>query len=837
VDVSANNVPTTQNDFAAHQHMTTFTLGLGLDGVLSFRSDYQTATSGDFWRIKQGTLNWPDPKGDTPSALDDLWHAAANGRGVFFSASNPHELSQGLSDTLDALKKRVGAGAAAATSNLQPVAGDNLAFTAQYQTSDWVGDVKAKTIDLSTGALSFVDLWSAQSLLNGRAHTDRKIFTFDPSDPYVSTSTGAVGNQLKHFCMSALPIAPWCNDGAGLTLTEQGYFKASQLPQYIGYTLVQVPNATAENVVNYLRGHQDLEDQGNVGPSDLFRNRSALLGDIISAQPSYVKGSPFNYNDPGYQDFKKCTAGTTTVACPGSQFPAPTQPRRGTVYVAANDGMLHAFETDVNNSPYYQTAGISTATTGDDAFSSGNNTGNGVERWAFIPSMVLPELHKLASIPYNHRYFVDGSPTVGDICLSTPCAGLNDWRTILVGGLSAGGRGFYALDITNPTSPRALWELKVRKPSVTPCVATPALAVGATDDCDLGLSYGNPVITKLKATGQWVVIVTSGLNNTGFEPGTTNRQGDGGGYLYILDAVSGRILHKIPTGVGSPGTAAAGYADADPSGLGRINNWVDSSLIDNTTLAVYGGDMKGNLWRFDLDPSSATYLQAAKLAELKDGATPQPITTKPELGLISSRRVVFLGTGRFLGVSDKADVTQQSIYAIADDLATHVPITNKGGLVQQTMVDSGGTTRSMPAVQPVDWSCAAPPCSTKGWYIDFPPAGSGERVNVDPQLQLGTLVITSNVPTTDTCVAGGIAWVNTFDFKTGGYVLGVNANQVSQRISGSVAVGINVIMLPGGKVVTVVTTADNQQLPVNTPIAPTNFQGKRVGWRELNSGY
>ncbi len=836
VDVSANNVPTTQTDFAAHQHMTTFTLGLGLDGELTFRSDYQTATSGDFWRIKQGTLDWPNPQNDAPAALDDLWHAAVSGRGVFFSASNPHQLSQGLADTLEALKKRVGAGAAAATSNLQPVAGDNFAFTAQYQTQDWVGDVKAKTIDLSTGAISFVDLWSAQSLLNARAHTDRKIFTFDPLDPYVSTSTGAVGNQLKHFCMSALPIAPWCADGAGLTLVEQGYFKTNQLPQSIGYTPAQLPNATAENLVNYLRGHQEYEDQGSVAPTDLFRSRNALLGDIISAQPSYVKVSPFNYNDTGYQDFKKCTAGTTTVSCPASQFPAPTIPRRGTVYVAANDGMLHAFETDVNNSPYYQTAGIGTASTGDDAFSSGDNAGNGAERWAFIPSMVLPELHQLASIPYLHRYFVDGSPTVGDICLSTPCAGLGDWRTILVGGLNAGGRGFFALDVTNPTSPRALWEFKVRKPSVTPCAATPALAVGATDDCDLGLSFGNPVITKLKATEQWVVIVTSGLNNTGLEPGTTNRQGDGGGYLYILDAVSGRILHKIPTGAGTPGTAALSYADADPSGLAKINNWVDSSLTDNTTLAVYGGDNKGFLWRFDLDPSSATFLTAVKLAALTDGATPQPITTKPELGLISSRRVVFLGTGRFLGVSDKADFTQQAIYAIGDDLADHVLITNKTGLVQQTMVDSGGTTRSMPVVQPVDWSCPTPPCSTKGWFMDFPPAGSCERVNVDPQLQLGTLVVTSNVPIKDPCVAGGIAWVNTFDFKTGGYVAGVNAYEVSQKISGSVAVGINVIMLPGGKVVTVVTTADNQQLPVNTPIAPAAFQGKRVGWRELSTG-
>jgi type IV pilus assembly protein PilY1 len=231
VDISANNVPTTQNDFAAHQHMTTFTLGLGLDGTLSYRNDYQTASTGDFFAIKQGTLNWPNPVQNAPEALDDLWHAAVNGRGVFFSASNPQELANSLTDTLDALKKRVGAGAAAATSNLQPVAGDNFAFTAQYQTQDWIGDLKARTIDLNTGAISQVELWSAQSLLNGRQHTSRVLFTFDASDPYVSTSTSDAGNQLKHFCMSLVPVAPWCIDGLGLTLAEQAYFNPNRLPQ------------------------------------------------------------------------------------------------------------------------------------------------------------------------------------------------------------------------------------------------------------------------------------------------------------------------------------------------------------------------------------------------------------------------------------------------------------------------------------------------------------------------------------------------------------------------------------------------------------------------------
>ena len=846
-DVSADNVPTTQKDFAAHQHMTTFTLGLGLDGTLSYRSDYDTAGAGDFHAIKQGTLagSWPNPVADSPQSLDDLWHAAVNGRGVFFSASNPQELASSLTDTLNALKQRVGAGAAAATSNLQPVAGDNFAFTAQYQTQSWTGDVKARTIDLSAGAISFVELWSAQALLNTRAHTSRRIYTFDPSDPYLSTSTADVGNGMKHFCMPVAVGSPWCNDGLGLTPTELLLFKATLLPQYSGYSVAQLPNATQENLVNYLRGHQAFEDQGAVSATDLFRERSALLGDIINAQPSYVKGAPFSYSDAGYSDFKMCTQGTATVTCPAAQFPAPTVVRRPTVYISSNDGMLHAIETDVHNNPYYQTGGIATPETSDDTFSTGNNAGNGAERWAYIPRTVLPTIHKLASIPYVHRYFVDGSPVVGDICLSTPCAGLNDWRTVLVGGLNSGGRGFYALDVTNPLQPRAMWEFRVRLPGTTSCatnsmsvdttggshvVTTSSTAIGATDDCDLGLSYGNPVITKLKGSGRWVVIVTSGLNNTGLEPLTTNRMGDGKGYLYVLDAVTGRILHKIGTDAGDAGTSGASYADADPSGLAKINNWVDASNTDNTTLAVYGGDMKGNLWRFDLDDTSSTYLKAVLVATLKDGGgNAQPVTTKPELGLIQNRRVIFVGTGRFLGVSDKSDASEQTVYAIADDLAGNVVVTNRTPLTEQVIKTVDSTTRTIDTPKSVDWSNLA----MRGWYVELP--DSGERVSVDPQLQLGSLVVPSNVPSTDTCVAGGTGWINVFDFKTGSFVAGATADAVSQKVTGSVVVGINVIQLPGGKVVTVVTTADNQQRAVETPIAPTSFQGRRVGWRELNA--
>ncbi len=801
---ATNNVPITNKDSNPAQHMVTFTLGLGLDGELSYRADYETAPAGDFADIKSGLKNWPSAQENQPSALDDLWHAAVNGRGVFFSATDPETLATSLVDTLSALQTRIGAGAAAATSNLQPVAGDNFAFTAQYQTSDWIGDLRAKTIDLSSGIVSATTLWSAASLLDLMSHTDRNLFTHDPAD--------TTGNLMKHLCW---PLAggPTCADGTGLTAAEQLFFAPTLLLQHpFGGDAGKLATVSADKVLNFVRGERTYEDSGGGAPTDLFRLRDSILGDIINAQPAYVKKSPFLYADTGYADFKKCTEGTGS-GCPAAQFPDPSNQRRGTVYAAANDGLLHAFETDVNNNPFFQTAGIGTDITTDDAF-TGNNAGNGVERWAYAPGILLNTLYKLANRPYGHRYFTDGSPAVGDICLSTPCGGLNDWRTILVAGLNSGGIGYYALDVSNPlpSGLKVLWEFTNRGI----CYTAADIAVGdKTSDCHLGLSYGNPIITKRNSDGKWVVIVTSGYNNS-----VTG--GDGKGYLYVLEAATGKILQRLTTGVGTA---------ASPSGLAKINGFATDAVVDNTVLGVYGGDLEGNLWRFDLDAGTAVQVALAKSA----GGVPQPITVKPELGKIDAvpgTRVILFGTGKFLENSDKTDTSAQTIYALKD-----VPSVASGPIITDVRDTTQVKARAFAGYLPTDTTRtvaagAAPTWATEfGWLLDLPE--SGERVNVDPQLQLGTLIVSSNVPSSDTCTAGGSSWLNFLDYLTGSYIPGAAGNMASTKFASSLAVGINVIMLPGGKVVTIVTTADNQQLTQNTPVPSSAFGGRRVSWREL----
>jgi type IV pilus assembly protein PilY1 len=854
----SDQVPPSGIDLAPNQHMTTFTVGMGLAGLLDYDPNYQqqlTAADGDFGAIRDGTKVWPTPSASAESTLDDLWHAAVNGRGKFFSAQDPVALANGIADTLNAVQARIGAGAAAATSNLQPVAGDNFAFTAQYQTVDWTGDLTARTIDLGSGTVATRQLWSASVQLDQRDFTSRRIYAFDAGDTSASATVTVSGasrtqnaNKLRSFCWTDAPIASYagCADGGLLTATEMSnFFDPMGGPNGQLYQSVPWPtdgsgrnvSATKSSLVDFLRGDSSNEDTGGTSASDLYRNRVHILGDIVNAQPAYVKASPFNYGtttDPFYTAFKGTTDGTTAT-------------RKGTVFVAANDGMLHAFETDPDNQPYYQTGGITTAVTSDDTFTGTLNTdpatGEGAERWAFIPTVVFPSLKRLAEATYgtNHRYMTDGSPTIGDVCFghttSTPCSAAANWHTILVAGLNAGGRGYYALDITDPNNPVGLWE--VSGGTGTSCIATDASVNGTqTQDCNIGMSFGNPIIAKRPGDGKWVVYFTSGHNNL--------NPGDGKGYLYEVDAQTGKILHRTGTGVGCQAsnlTAPCTGSD-DPSGLSRINAWVDSASTDNTALTIYGGDLKGNVWRFQLQATTTPYTLSAytvtRLATVKDAANKaQPITTRPELGLVNTYRMVYFATGKFLGVTDKSTTQRQTIYAVKDPMNSqtspiYATVRGNSAFVVQTLTSPapglGPDTRTA-SNNTVDLTTNA------GWMVDLPDGGTtgspSERVNVDPILQLGTLVVPSNVPTSDTCVAGGFGWINFLDYRSGSIVPGSSNSLASQKISASLVVGINVVQLPGGTVKTIVTTADNQQTTQNTPVAPATVTGRRISWREL----
>ena len=293
--------------------MTTFTLGLGVDGSLTYDPGYRTTPTGDFLAIKNGTKNWPQPVADTLTAVDDLWHAAVDGRGTYFSARDPAQLVAGITTALTDVGATDGSAAAAATSNLEPVAGDNFAYVASYGTVLWDGNVQARTIDLDTGAVSATALWNANTVLDTLAN---------------ATTPGGNNRSIKRFnsgSSNKLQDFTWAN----LTATEQAYFNAAwigggaaALSQWGTLTPAQQTTAAGSNLVSFIRGDNAYETQASVATANqLYRDRAHVLGDVVDGAPVFVKKVSLGYTDAGFAspagaNFKECV-NTVGVSCSG----------------------------------------------------------------------------------------------------------------------------------------------------------------------------------------------------------------------------------------------------------------------------------------------------------------------------------------------------------------------------------------------------------------------------------------------------------------------------------------------------------------------------------------
>ena len=92
-------------------------------------------------------------------------------------------------------------------------------------------------------------------------------------------------------------------------------------------------------------------------------------------------------------------------------------------------------------------------------------------------------------------------------------------------------------------------------------------------------------------------------------------------------------------------------------------------------LQAYGGDLKGNVWRFDLSDPDAAKWKAELIAKLKDASgKEQPITTGVRVEIDQNNNVdryLFVGTGKLLGPNDLADTSViNTLYVIRDGTRT-----------------------------------------------------------------------------------------------------------------------------------------------------------------------
>ena len=294
----------------------------------------------------------------------------------------------------------------------------------------------------------------------------------------------------------------------------------------------------------------------------------------------------------------------------------------GILYVGANDGMLHAFEISADSDGKIK---------GDEIF-------------AYVPSFVFENLKELSNPGYLHKYYVDLTPTVAK---GKGLLGGEDLKTVLVGGLGKGGKGYFALDISAPgsiTADNVLWEF----PN----------AAGQEDINDMGFSFSKPLVVRTNSSGEaesWIVLFGNGYDSA-----------NGNAMLYILNPMTGDIIKKI----------VADNPSVD-SGNGLSSPIAVDVNADEKVDFVYAGDLKGNMWKFDLTGHNAnewgvayndgTYDQPLFKAEGPYGSE-QPITSKPEVMLHpdSHGLMVLFGTGKFLGNSDVTENSTQSVYGIWD---------------------------------------------------------------------------------------------------------------------------------------------------------------------------
>lgn len=719
-----NDVPTSPIDQNEAQHMVTFTVAFGVVGELEDTDDD----------------GWPDPDLDDdgawtssyganehnmsePEKIDDTWHAAWNSKGTFVSAQTTEGVAAAIAEALLEIADRVGSAASVATNTGSLNAGSHL-FQARFDSSDWKGQLLAFQINLD-GSIEGTPDWEAGSQVNDQNfNTGREIITFNPDADVIPG--GDPEGQGVPFRFPADYTSP-----DALAELSSGQIEALMTTSPEDFDTVDVNEISTNQsygtaLLNYLRG-----DDSNEGAGQDFRIRGSILGDIVNSDPKFVKESTTRYPDDleakSYNDF------VTTNSS-----------RAGVVYVGANDGMLHGFSE----------------TTGEEVI-------------AYVPNAAYKYLYELTSEDYEHRYFVDGGPNVLDVYMPNmddPDSVANGlWRTALVGGLSGGGQGIYALDVTDPSifdeanaARIALWEFD------------------DGDDADLGYSYSRPQIGKM-ADGTWAAIFGNGYNNTEADG---NASTTGHAVLFIVDIETGELIKKIDTLAGDVAT---------PNGLATplIIDDDGDYIIDY----IYAGDLLGNMWKFDVSDANpvtwnSDFVSAGTPDPLFTTTANQPITSKPQASTHPDDLggfMLFFGTGKYLEIldNDPTGQTTQSFYGIWDKNTGSLTPFNSSNLLTQTITnryaesfDTDGDsiedtdfTLQDVSDNEIDWS------THMGWKLDLMPenvegapnaSNFGERQVSDAIIRGGRIIFTTLVPSSVECEFGGKSFLMQLDFRSGG---------------------------------------------------------------------
>ena len=644
----------------------------------------------------------------------------------YFLVTNASRLKDQLTQAFERIITKSSSSAAVAVNTGTFNLGQSRIYQVKFHSSDWSGHLVAYSLN-PDGSPKQAEWDGGTELLGQDFNTGRKILTY-------RKATGATGDTVDRGIRFR-----WPSNLASLGTTDLSLAQVNALK---GSDAASVGEARLE----FLRGSSANEGEKGL---KLFRLRMEtdettqtrvpfVLGDIINSNPTYIAAPQMRF------DALLKGTGTTNEAAAYSDFRTAHKNRAAMVYVGSNDGMLHGFAA-----------------------------ADGAEKIAYVPNLVFANLAKLTEPNYNaqHRFFVDGSPKIGDVywdnAVGDSTYDREDWHTILVGSLRKGGTGLFALDITDPTNfsesnaaNLVLWEFT---------------------DANLGYTFSQPSLVRLN-NGKWAAVFGNGYNPA-----------NGHAILYLIDAKSGGNTSATPAGLkivldtNSTNVASLGTS-ANPNGL-STPLMIDLNS-DGIADYAYAGDLFGNLWRFNLSSSDSSTWSVTRIFTATDGASPtanaQSITSKPlAVRHPNGGLVILFGTGRYLGATDTSTTAKQTFYGIWDQdpsVAPTTPLPTRAKLQQQTITTLAnpinGQTFRISSATDVCWNgdtCTDSGGNTVsgqslGWYIDLPGLSAtapAERVTSDPLLVGQNVVFTSIGPSSDPCEFGGVSWLNVIDATTG----------------------------------------------------------------------
>jgi type IV pilus assembly protein PilY1 len=730
------------------------------------------------------------------------WDSRDGADGVpdsYFLVTNASKLKEQLDRAFTEILARDSSASAVAT-NSTSLKTQSRVYQARYNSLNWTGQLLSYQLSAS-GVLASAAEWDAGVKINAQ----------NPTTGRVIITKGAPGDGVAFAY-------------ANLTVTQQNLLDKNAASL--------LDNCGSERIA-YLRGDQTHEAANGIftcsssTSTSNFRQRStSRLGDIVNSNPWYVGAPSAGFSDvdyPGYSAFRR---GKLT--------------RKSVVYMGGNDGMLHGFDASLDTTTV--AAGVPTATSGNEVL-------------AYVPSAVFSNLSKLTAQTYNqnHLYFVDGSPMIGDVDLTS-----SNWHTILVGAMAAGGKGFYALDITDPSlfsesnaADILLWEFN------------------DADDADMGFAINLPPASSATgqakqivrlANGKWAVIVGNGYNSS-----------LGKAVLYIL------FINDGVDGIWGASDYVKIVADAT-GGNGLSTPVPFDTNDDGYADTVYAGDLKGNMWKFLIGPNSSdasitstsstwkvAFSGAPLFTATDNGGLAQPVIWPPEVTLHpSGGQMILFGTGKYIEPADKTDSHTQTFYGIWDrHIVAGTPLgTRATELLSQTVIESalaGGNFR-IPTNTAINWrlvpptllnvadcKLTTPTCTPthRGWYLDMP--STGERATGVPKLINQVIFFNTLIPSSTIC-SPGTGWLMSLDYLNGGllpraiFVTGGSSSFSSSDISvGGFQVGA---ALGGTTFIQNLSSVDSSNIGVGVssltsgdlkPV-PINFGSGskgRLSWREL----